>query len=440
MVHKYLKTILLGLVLLTSSKGWSQSLTSSTSSSAFAQGLLAEQVQRPKPEFSLLELGESMPGAFVALAFVPTLPLLVAIERFHLIDRAINLFFNKEKTFAVLPIIEPFNVSGLGFGAVMIQNEPLGSPDRLIAVGLVRLNGDRSISANFSRRLPILSGRVLELGASYGVDRDRQYYGLGHIEDPNAMRLLRTDQIDARIGLSRFLPTDLTITAGFQVAYAYRHLLSGEGSNAPSLIDDGISVLPNDFNQENHYVSGRAQFGIDTRDAPGYTTKGYILNIDAEVSQSVNTDGLGGIRLTGVGSGFFPILARRRVLYLLGGVGSAFPTYGGQKVPLHQMIRLGGNNRLRGYQDDRFIGRYGWWTSIEYRFPVYDYAGIGAAASLFADFGKVGMEPSELFEGPIPWSVGIGFRAETSLILLGRIQFAVSSDGARFSLGFGEVL
>ncbi len=43
-------------------------------------------------------------------------------------------------------------------------------------------------------------------------------------------------------------------------------------------------------------------------------------------------------------------------------------------------------------------------------------------------------------KGPLPWSLGINLRAEQNLVLLGRVQFAVSPDGFRFSIGFGELL
>lgn len=386
----------------------------------------------------------SLPGSIVELAFVPVIPVLVAMERYHVVERVIDLITNDELTFAAAPIIEPFNTSGLGFGAVALWNAPLGSPDRIIALGLVRLNGDRSLSLTVGRRLPPLSGRVLNFAANYEVDRDIGWFGLGSNQDLNAQRLLRRDELAASVGLSELFPSTINIDGGFDLGYRRRGLFSGSGTNAPILTaEEGLS-LPPGFGRTIDYLEANVRFRYDTRDGLGRTTRGIVWSIAADGSRQIGPeDGelrSGGLRLTSQFTWFFPILPRFRVLVLSAGVSAATPIFEGDEVALHQLVNLGGANTLRGYQPDRFLDEMGWWGTAEYRFLLSDYGGsiLGFSGSVFADIGKVGPDVDALISGTVPWSVGIGIRAETDILLLGRVQVAVSPDGVRFSVGVGE--
>ncbi|MEL6189715.1 MAG: hypothetical protein AAFU79_34260, partial [Myxococcota bacterium] len=195
----------------------------------------------PEPERLLL----SIPGAFVELAFAPLIPVLDLFERYHVVERIVDLITNDELTFAAAPLIEPFNTSGLGFGAAALWNDPLGSPDRVIFLGLIRLNGDRQLSLTVGRRLPPLSGRVIDFSARYNVDRDIGWFGLGSNQDASAQRLLRRDEFQIAAGLSELFPSVINVDGGFSVGYRRRGLFSGTGSQAPPLVPgEGVSLPP----------------------------------------------------------------------------------------------------------------------------------------------------------------------------------------------------
>lgn len=402
-----------------------------------------ERPPRPvglEPERLLL----SLPGSIVELAFVPLIPILVAFEREKVVDRIIDLFTNDELTFAAAPIVEPFNISGLGLGGVAAWNAPLGSPDRIIFIGLGRLNGDRLLNLTVGRRVPPLSGRVIDFAARYEVDRDIGWFGFGSEQNFDEQRLLRRDEIFISAGLSELFPQVINLDGAFQVSYRRRGLFTGSGSQAPLLEPGGDVPLPPGFGRTFDYMELGFRFRVDTRDGLGRTTRGAVWTVQGNASTEIdpvdpsNPSGgfLGSTQLTW----FFPVLPRNRVLVLSAGLSGATPILDGEEVALHQLVNLGGPNTLRGYQPDRFLDELGWWATAEYRFLLSDYGGsiVGFSGAIFADVGKVANSVGDLVRGTLPWSVGLGIRAETDILNLGRVQVAYSPDGIQFSVGVEE--
>ena len=99
-------------------------------SSAAEDGLVRRERPEEGPGLEVGRLALRFPGALIELAFTPLLPVAVAMDKYHLLDRVIDLLTNDDKTIAFVPVVDPFNSSGLGLGGSLIYNEPLGSADR----------------------------------------------------------------------------------------------------------------------------------------------------------------------------------------------------------------------------------------------------------------------------------------------------------------------
>ena len=418
--------------------------TASTATTAAAPEPLVRQV-RPE-EAPGLELGRvalRLPGDLIELAFSPLLPIAWAIERYHLLGRLIDLLTNDDKTIAFVPVVDPFNSSGLGVGGTLIYNEPLGSADRLVLLGLLRTNRDRSFSIHLSRRVPTLSGRTLSLGASYSADHDTRYFGIGQERTKDEQRIIRTDAVNASFSFTLLNPARLPeYDAEVEVAYRRRRLGVGSGTRAPILVDNDNIPLPAGFGQVLDYPELTLSLLYDSRDSLGRTTRGVVGRLQLVATRDLSGGDTSAIRTTAAFAAFIPVLPLYRTLFLSVGLEAAIPFIPGDRVPLHQLVNLGGNTTLRGYVSDRYLDRLGWWATAEYRFRFYEYAAssMQLSAAVFVDVGKVGAEPVDLVQGILPWSVGVNLRAEQNLVLLGRVQVAVSPDGFRFSIGLGEVL
>lgn len=398
-----------------------------------------------KPRLDLGRLLLELPGAFVELAFTPALVTAYFAERYHVIERLLDIFTNDARTFAVLPLIEPFSRSGLGFGVLAAWNEPLGSPDRLILIAFGRTNGDFNVSVEAGRRLPFVRGRALSARFAAFSDHDARFFGLGD-QQSGTETLLRRDGIDAELQLSLLSPAVPVLTAESRIAYRRRRIDSGEGDN-PSFIpgvpvDGELLRPPAGFGETLDYPEAAVEFGIDTRNSFGLTSRGIVFRTAGLFTHDVNGSETGGARLQADFAMFVPLLLRHRTLYLRGGFASALPFVSGDQPPFHILPSLGGAGRLRGYPNDRFIDELAWWATIEYRWFFYEWAGTGGGlvGTVFADFGNVGANFEDLFEGKLPWSAGFTIRAEQSLIMLGRLQFGFSPEGFRVSFGIGDLL
>jgi len=434
--------------------GTAQALPTSTSTAAaepdetptpYVPGINDPVVEPERPGLDLGRTLLELPGAFLELAFTPALVTAYLAERYRVIERLLDIFTNDARTFAVLPLIEPFSRSGIGFGVLAAWNEPLGSPDRLILLAFGRVNGDFNVSVEAGRRLPFVRGRALSARFAAFSDNDARFFGLGD-QQSGTETLIRRDGIDAELQLSLLSPAVPVLTGESRIAYRRRRIDSGEGIN-PSFVP-GVPVNgellrpPAGFGETLDYPEASIEFGIDTRNSFGLTSRGVILRTSGLFTHDVNGADTGGARMQADFATFVPLLLRHRTLYLRGGFAAALPFTSSEQVPFHILPSLGGPSRLRGYPDDRFIDELAWWATVEYRWFFYEWAGTGGGlvGTVFADFGNVGANFEDLFEGKLPWSAGFSIRAEQSLIMLGRIQFGFSPEGVRVSVGIGDLL
>ncbi|MEM1022736.1 MAG: BamA/TamA family outer membrane protein [Myxococcota bacterium] len=403
---------------------------------------------RPDPP-ARVDLGRVIldaPAGFLEVAFVPLYVTVYALDRYSLFERILDVFTNEEQTMAYLPIVIPLGRSGPGFGGLFAYNAPLGSPNRLIVLGIANVNGDWTASVDGGLRLPFASGRAASLSVGASVDRDQRFFGIG-TETRNATEfLLRQNSIDVEASLTLLSPSVPVLTAEASLAYRRRRIESGEGTGSPIFDEDAPVRGPPGFNQGLDYPELGIQLGVDTRDSFGLTSRGFVLQNRARLTQDLNPgSGTGGATLTSEFGLWLPLLPRNRTLFFRGGIGSSIPFRNRDDIPFHFLQSLGGASRLRGYPDNRFVDELAWWSSLEYRWFFYEWAGTGGGlvSTLFFDVGQTGPDLEDLFRtsaGNFPWSVGLALRVEQSLIMLGRLQVGVSPEGVQISFGIGDVL
>lgn len=392
----------------------------------------------PPASMDLPGLVLGLPGALVELAFTPLAPLITLADEYHLHERLFDLVTNDEHTFAAVPVVEVFSSSGVGFGGAMVHNDPLGSPNLDLLVVLARLNGDVSANAGVQRRFSSWNSRTLGLSASYSLDHDYRYYGLGPRD--SARRLLRIEAIDVSIEGQVLPPGESDFRLYLEAAFARRETTPGVGDE-PGLQLGDVLEIPGGFLEELHYPSATVRFEYDTRDSRGRTTRGMVAALEGKLTADVEGAETSVFRGTARLALFAPVLPLHRVLFIGLGASAAVPL-GTDEVPLHELVHLGGASTLRGYDSDRFSGAVGWWGTAEYRYKVFQEAdtGHGLSGVLFFDVGAAGRDMEELLLAPVRWSSGFAFRVETNLFLLGRFQLGFSPEGVEVSVAIGELL
>ena len=105
-------------------------------------------------------------------------------------------------------------------------------------------------------------------------------------------------------------------------------------------------------------------------------------------------------------------------------------------VPFYQMAHLGQDDRLRGYERDRFRGRSSILVQYDFRFPVWGPFG----GAVFVAAGRVGNTVSECLSDPWHASAGVGaryyFNREEHLVV--RFDYARGEDASGVYVTFGE--
>jgi outer membrane protein assembly factor BamA len=99
----------------------------------------------------------------------------------------------------------------------------------------------------------------------------------------------------------------------------------------------------------------------------------------------------------------------------------------GQEMPFYLMPNLGGRN-LRGYSDFRFHDRNLQAYSIESRLALFDHVDT----AVFADFGNVAHDASQLRLSDLKRSYGAGIRIHNNKTTMVRFDVAHSIEGWHF--------
>ena len=432
---------MLRLALVLGAMTWCGSAGAQGTETATTTEIRADPARRLDPARVALDA----PAGFLEVAFVPLYVTIYALERYSLFERILDVFTNEAQTMAYLPIVIPAGRSGPGFGGLFAYNAPLGSPNRLIVLGFANVNGDWTASVDGGLRLPFASGRAASFGVGASVDRDQQFFGIG-TESRNASDfLLRQESVDVETSLTLLSPAVPVLTAEASLAYRRRSLGAGEGGGTPVFDRNAPVRAPPGFGQTLDYPELGLQLGVDTRDSFGLTSRGLVLENRGRLTQDLNSGGTGGATLSSEFGVWVPLLPRNRTLFFRVGAGASVPFRNRDDIPFHFLQNLGGAERLRGYPDNRYVDELSWWSSLEYRWFFYEWAGTGGGlvSTLFVDVGQVGQDLEDLFRTSgrdFPWSAGIALRVEQSLIMLGRLQLGFSPEGVQVSFAIGDLL
>lgn len=206
---------------------------------------------------------------------------------------------------------------------------------------------------------------------------------------------------------------------------------SGSG-DAPPVVASGDRVAPPPaFGRRLGYPELGWNLRHDRRDSLGRTFHGTLVELELYATRDVDDATTSAARASLSTALFVPLAPRHRVLVLAAGAAAATPWTESDEVPLHALVSLGRNTYLRGYSKRRFRDVAGWWGSVEYRYPIFDFkdSGAGLSSTLFFDVGRVGDGADELTRAPIRYSYGFGARGVTEDGFVLRAQVGLSPEG-----------
>jgi len=407
-----------------------------------ASEVTTEQWREPDVPLDLHWHLLALPEYAVELAFSPIGLLVETVERYRLDLRIYDLLRNDAGTIVLIPNLKLAFGDGLGFGGKLSFKELFGGERRLNLEGTYRLNADYDLGAFYKHVIAAAEGRELVVGATWEVDRNMPYFGIGN-DSQAEKHVLRADTLDAALSMDLTARGVADLIGLVEFGFRYEKLATGDDPAHPGVGGpDSMVAEPVGFGQTVGYPRFRALIQYDTRDNLGRPSRGVVTTFEGVYTQDVSGADLSGMTLSASVEGFIPLLPYRRVLRVALGIGAAIPGRPGDEIPLHSLITLGRKYYLRGYSRGRFRDELGWWGSLEYRFPIFEYTttGIALTPALFVDVGRVGSNVEQLFETPIRYSGGIGLRAAHDLLHVFTLQVGASPEGFELDFSLGKSL
>ena len=406
-------------------------------------GVTTEIWREPREPLDLGWHALSAPEYIVELAFSPLGFLVGLVERYRIDRRVIDFLRNDAGTIEVVPSFKFSGGDGLGIGAALELDNLLGHWEEFEMGGLIQLNGDHALEAEYQQSIVSLDGRTLNAAIEYELNQDLDYYGLGNDTRPRDQRVIQRRGVDAFASLEVFERGAHDSYGLVEVGYRRSGLGPGTEANTEPAGQEGdmVEVTP-DFGRTANYGRVSLILRHDSRDTLARTQRGIMAEISGRLVTGLDGEGFSAVSARGEITGFIPVLPLYRVLVMRFGLQGVTAPTSGTEIPLEEYVVLGRKTGVRGYPDYRFRDELGWWGGVEYRYPIYRYedSPFVLSPSLFADIGRVGGTLSDLWQPTFHWDVGVGVAGELETSLILRFEIARSPEGWETGLTLGKEL
>ena len=283
----------------------------------------------------------------------------------------------------------------------------------------------------------ILDDWNLHIGAQYTTENfTNNFFGYGNETINNDDDLgLNYNRVKTSIYMAK---AGIIKKGNFGSDYGFRAILEGieiEDTDG-RFITDFMPSSNTNFFERRYFGALEAEFRYKSFDNAVNPTRGmtFLLNIGGktEFEETKNTYGYLNSNL-----GFYNALSKNRKLVLKTDARTQIRV--GDELVFYQASNIGGNNGLRGYRTERFTGKNAFVGSadLRYSFPSFKTKILPLQIGVFGGFdvGRVWLRG----EGSKKWhnDYGGGFWVTAVDSLSGTFNFFNSSEGFRFSFGFG---
>ena len=331
---------------------------------------------------------------------------------------------------AVVPVLTLGTETAAAGGLLAYDRHLFGSDHsaRLRAVW-----GSRSVndfSARYTLPRPLGKNTRLSISAQYFNDPSKRFFLRGNRADQRdeARFSLEQFQVSARLDYDPESLLQSHLTVEFE-----------DATTEPSEVDEEEGdLLPTTLAGlgDSERLQVQTELSIDgTGDGPR-ATSGTRLNLGLRYNHELGDDRFryGGYAVEV--QQFVPILIfpETRRLALRARLQQSETLGGERDIPFYELSRLGSENTLRGFENDRFSDEGSLLLNAEYRYPVWD----NMDASLFVDAGQVFGGLGDIPENRFHPAGGVGVH------LLGkqgprfRFEVAFSKESTRVILTSGS--
>lgn len=353
-------------------------------------------------------------SAWTGLAY-PFKKLAIAYEQHDLMNRALDLFLNDERTAGVFPKFAIGGTLSSGIGLTAFDNN-LFRRGKEARLSYLRATRDNQVG-EASFRDPSLFGSQWFLHSNtFLLDFDS-----GHFF-PGGNRAREEDQTNFSI---KQLAWDVTL--GRKLFGDVSAALTGRLLIADAKGSDRLPPTPASVTGNNSSMTALAiepSLAYDSRDNPFRATRGWFVEGAFTYTDQVDRDQFRYLGYRVEVQRYIPVFQGNRVLLLRAYLAKQ-DTVGGGSIPFYELNLLDLNNGLRGFDRGRWQDKGALLFNVEWRFPIWQ----DVEGDIFLDEGQVFGDYKDLQLKLFRYSAGAGLRFVSNRKFGFRFQVAVSEDG-----------
>ena len=345
----------------------------------------------------------------------PFKQLAIAYERHDLLNRALDVFLNDERTAGIYPRLSVGGTlsSGIGFTAFNNNVFSKGKEARLSYLVATRDNQVGELSF----RDPSLLGSAWSFETNaFWLNFDESHFfpgGNGAREQDETNFELKELAWDTTLG--RRLAGDLS-------AALTGRLLIADAKPSSRLPATPATVTGNNSSMTSLAIEPSLRY--DSRDNPFRQTMGWFAEGSFTYTDQVNRDQFRYIGYRLEVQRYIPVFHGNRVLLLRGYLAKQ-DSLGSGSIPFYELNLLDLNNGLRGFDRGRWQDEGALLFNAEWRFPVWQ----DVEGDIFLDEGQVFNDHTDIGLKQFRYSAGAGLRFVSNRKFSFRIQVAGSEDG-----------
>lgn len=327
--------------------------------------------------------------------------------------------------FEFFPIMMWDTDIGFGYGLKMFYLNPLKLNESFDVVLFNSTRGERWYRFVFSwPDLEQRQGNIYPVAVDLVMDYDKwiknSFFGIGNESKFEDREYYTREPFEIRMVFSRGFSTNMVGQLGIR----YKTVMNSNFEEDSRL----YNIQPEINRSRATFTSFFLNLRYDTRDSFIRPSRGLVLQGEAEFALESGLSNVTFSKISCRWQYYSPLFFSGTVMACRMGIQSLF----GEDLPAQVLLPIGGNQTLRGYPQDRFLGKASALFNAELRFPLFWR--FGGVVGL--DGGKVWNSLSEidLTGWAINPAIGLRFYMDNFLVRFD-IGFGKDSTGLYFNFG-----
>lgn len=331
----------------------------------------------------------------------------------------------KDKTFEPFPIISYDTDVGFGYGAKAFLLNQLNLSGSFDITFFNSTKGERWYRFVFSvPDFEFRQGKTYPLAFDFIVDYDKyiknNFFGIGNNSKFQNREYYTKEPLEINLNFSRGFSNSFVAQIGLK--YKYIRNFNFADSSSIRYLSSKLS------SSKVNYASAVLNLRYDTRNSFINPSKGIVLQVESEFAFKNSFTNISFNRFSGLFQYYTTLFYPKTVFVFRSSMQSLI----GIELPIQILLPLGGNNTLRGYPQDRFLGNTAALINAEMRFPIYWRFG----GTIGVDAGKVwdSFSMIDLNNWNICPAIGLRFYMDTFIVRLD-VGFGKETTGVYFNFG-----